>query len=405
MIKKLKNKFIRITMVSISLVMIVLCLIVNAANFISVNSDLKNTLSMIYNNQGMVPEGGHNNAPDRRITPETPYTTRYFVLRYSPDGILSEASLDNIAAVTESDTDKYLYIALKHGTGYGYINGYKYYIARTGEDRLMAIFLDCHDEIHSIFTIAVFSVAAVIVCVVLVYILVALMSSRVIDPVVKSYTKQKQFITDASHELKTPITVINTNLKLIEMESGTSKWIDKTKSQTAKLTQLVNSLVTLSRMDEEDSGLAFDDFNIGAALNDMAADFGEAATAARLELCTVAPYIIYRGDEKTIRQMMSILFDNAIKYADNTEPVIFSVAPCRKGVILKCSNACHNMTADDAGKLFDRFYRPDKSRSLSTGGFGIGLSIARSIAENHNGSASATYSNGLLTITIKLGKC
>ena len=405
MIKKLKNKFIRITMASISMVMIVLCLIVNIANFISVNSDLKKTLDMIYDNQGMIPEGGHNNAPDRRITPETAYTTRYFVLRYSPDGNLSEASLDNIAAVTESDTDKYLDIAMKHGTGYGYTNGYKYYVSRTGENRLMAIFLDCHDEIHTVITIAVFSLAAVVICVFLVYILVMLMSSRAIDPVVKSYTRQKQFITDASHELKTPITVINTNLKLIEMESGASKWIDKTKSQTARLTELVNSLVTLSRMDEEDSRLTFDDFNIGAALNDMAADFGEAATAARLELCTVAPDIIYRGDEKAIRQMISILFDNAIKYADNIEPVIFSASSCHKGVILKCSNACHNMTEEDAGKLFDRFYRPDKSRSLSTGGFGIGLSIARSIAEKHNGSTSATYNSGLLTITIKLGKC
>lgn len=392
-------------MASISAVMIILCLIVNISNFISVNSDLKRTLNMIYDNQGMVPEGGHDNAPDRKMTPETPYTTRYFVLRYTPDGTLSEASLDNIAAVTEEDTGRYLDIAVKHGTGYGYTKGYKYYVARTGEDRLMAIFLDCHDEIHSVFTIAVFSLAAVIVCVVLVYILVTLMSRRAIDPVVKSYTRQKQFITDASHELKTPITVINTNLKLIEMENGASKWIDKTKSQTTRLAELVNSLVTLSRMDEEDSRLTFDDFNIGAALNDMAADFGEAATAANLELCTVAPDIIYRGDERAIRQMMSILFDNAIKYADTGEPVVFSVSPVRKGVMLKCSNACHNMTADDAGKLFDRFYRPDKSRNLSTGGFGIGLSIVKSIADGHNGSASAVYKDGMLTITIKLGKC
>lgn len=405
MIKKLRNKFIRITMASISVVMIILCLIVNIAHFISVNSDLKGTLDMIYDNQGMIPKNGHNDVPDHRITPETPYTTRYFVLRYSPDGKLSEASLDNIAAVTESDTDKYLDIAIKHGNGYGYTNGYKYYVSKTGEDRLMAIFLDCHDEIRTLISVSIFSLAAVAICIILVYILVMLLSGRAIDPVVKSYTMQKQFITDAGHELKTPITIITTNLKLIEMENGSSKWIDKTRTQAARLTGLVNSLVALSRMDEEDSGLTFSDFNIGAVLNDTAADFGDAAISGKIELCIVAPDIVYHGDEKTIRQMMSILFDNAIKYADNSEPVIFSVSPLHKGVLLKCSNACHNMTEDDAGKLFDRFYRPDKSRSLSTGGFGIGLSIARGIAENHNGSASAIYSNGMLTIAIKLGKC
>lgn len=198
---------------------------------------------------------------------------------------------------------------------------------------------------------------------------------------------------DAGHELKTPITVIATSLKVLEMETGKQKWIDKAQAQTEKLTELVNSLVTLSRMDEEDSPLKHEKFNISDAVGETAESFRDFAAEAGHGLSTsVEPNIEYVGDEYAVRQLASILLDNAVKYAAEGTEIRFSLSKAHRGVTVRCSNECESLDTAELDKLFDRFYRADKSRS--SGGFGIGLSIARSIAEGHKGSIKAVSPDG-----------
>ena len=397
MIKQLRQKFIRIAMLAVTAVLILLCVIINTANYISVDSELTQMLEVINQNQGTLPFAPHMHKPDRRpdgqFTMETPYSTRFFVLRYTDDGTLIQAELDKIAAITPEDTSKYLDIAIKHGEGYGYTSGYKYYVTSNGDNRRMAIFLDCYKEMRSVSMIAVLSFAAAAVCIVIVYITVVLFSRKAVDPVVRSTLRQKQFITDAGHELKTPITVIATSLKVLEMETGKNKWIDKSQAQTEKLKDLVNSLVTLSKMDEEDSPLKFDHFNISAAVLETAESFTDFAASKghSLELA-VSPDIEFYGDEYSVRQLVSILLDNAIKYADDDTAIYLALDTSKKGVTIRTANECETAQNIEFDKLFDRFYRADKSRT--SGGFGIGLSIARSIAEGHKGSVRAKCENG-----------
>ncbi len=240
-----------------------------------------------------------------------------------------------------------------------------------------------------------FVVAAMVACTTLVYVLILLMSHKAIEPVVKASEKQKQFITDASHELKTPITVIATSLKVLEMDIGKQKWIDKARAQTEKLTELVNSLVALSKMDEETSPLIFSEFNISDALKETAESFADFALSQGHELkIAIDEGIVYRGDEYAIRQLASIIIDNAVKYAGDGSDIEFSLEKAKNGVIIKTSNKCEGIEKGDCSKLFDRFYRQDESRSAGTGGFGIGLSIARSIAEGHCGTAVAKSDDG-----------
>lgn len=210
-------------------------------------------------------------------------------------------------------------------------------------------------------------------------------------PVAESYEKQKRFITDASHELKTPITVIATSLRVLEMETGKQKWIDKAKNQTEKLTELVNSLVSLSRLDEEKSPLKFSEFNISDAVKETAESFCDFAESngKKLEI-SVEPDITYNGDEYAVRQLVSVLTDNAIKYADPSSPILVSLEKSKKKIVIKTENACAEPIKGDLSKLFDRFYRADESRNSETGGFGIGLSLAKSIAEGHGGKISAS---------------
>ena len=392
MINKLRRRFIRIAILSVTVVMLVLCLVVNIANFWSMNTNQERLLNMISENKGVIPKepkhgpGHQNEGPFDR---ETPFSTRYFTITYSADGTVLQSDFSRIAAVTASDTEEYLAIALHHGVGYGWDGAYKYQIMDT-DNGFLAVFLDCKKEMTSAGKTAAVSLGAMVGCVALVSVLVVLFSRRAIDPVVKASQRQKQFITDAGHELKTPITVITTDLKLLEMEVGQQKWIDMAREQTEKLKELVNALVTLSRMDEDASPLRQAPFSASEAVGETAESFRafseERGHTLRL---AIAPDVTYTGDEYAVRQLVSILLDNAVKYASEGTPIDFSMERRRKGLVLTCRNDCAPIPPEKLQRLFDRFYRADPSRSAGTGGFGLGLSVARSIAEGHHGSARA----------------
>ncbi len=421
MIKRLRNRFIRIATLSVAAVMLLLTVILNTANYISTDTDLRNTLAMIYENEGTIPtpvhtaasDGDPQTSPDSQstdvppkrdrpngpFTEETPYSTRYFVLRYQDDGTLTMANLDKITAVSSEDTESYLAAAIRHGNGYGYDGPYRFFVAHTGSNRNIAIFLDSYQEFRALKLVFVWSIIADIVCILLVFLLVILLSRKAIDPVVRSAEQQKQFITDASHELKTPITVITTSLKVLEMDVGKQKWIDKALLQAEKLTSLVNALVTLSRMDEEKSPLHMEDFPISDTVLETAESFRDFANTRghALEL-SIRPSLIYHGDAYATRQLVSILLDNAIKYALPDTPITISLDKGRRGIVLRTSNRYDTAQPIDPTKLFDRFYRADPSRSTSSG-FGIGLSIARSIAEGHHGTISAKVNADEIILT------
>lgn len=422
MIKRLRKRFIRIAMISVTIVVVILTVIVNVANFISTDSDLKEMLNLICENQGAIPvhtppedETGNQppedaardripGLPGGRFNQETPFSTRYFFIRFNGSGKIYGFGLEHIAAVSEEEIGEYAEVAMRHGLGYGYYSGYRYYVAKHSENRYTAVFLDCYQEIRAVKLVAVWSVLADVVCIVLVYILVVLFSRKAIDPVVKSAESQKQFITDAGHELKTPITVIATSLKVLEMETGKQKWIDKAKAQTERLTELVNAMVELSRLDEEEPPLKFEEFSVSDVVQETAESFSDFSQAEGHELgICIQSGIRYRGDEYAIRQLVSILLDNAIKYAVEDSPIWFFVDKKRKGVSMQTLNQCEEMDPKDVDKLFCRFYRADKSRNKGVGGFGIGLSVARSIAEAHGGFVKAQLvSESYIKIIVEL---
>lgn len=447
MIKRLRTKFIRIAMLSVALVLLALSLIVNAANFISINRDLNRTLDMIYENQGTIPtkrttdteeadiqppdaasageehippEEDHTppeseekpdskptGQPDRPRGPfnaETPYSTRYFYLRFDADGNLDSGNFSHIAAVTEDDADTYIKAALQHGAGYGfYTSGYKFRVVKEGESRCIAVFLDCYQELRAVRMLAVWSAVSYAACLALVYVLVVLLSRRAIDPVVRASEQQKQFITDAGHELKTPITVIGTSLKVLEMEVGQQKWIDKAKAQTEKLRDLTQALITLCKYDEEASPLHPQVFAVSEAVRDTVESFADFAQSKGHGLdLAIVPELSYCGDEAAVRQLVSILLDNAIKYAAPETEIQVSMEQMKRGVKLTVTNECNQPVEGDLNRLFDRFYRPDASRTAATGGFGIGLSIAKSICEAHHGAIRAEVQENRICFTAEL---
>ncbi len=420
MIRRLRKKFIKIATLSVAAVMLLLTLILNIAMVISTDSDQRQTLDLIHGNEGTIPQNQtHEEPPDIKnstaspspdstnqrgpFNKETPFSTRFFVLCFDDEGTMTEANLSRIAAVTTENVDEYLGVAVKHGEGYGIYKSYRYAVYSAEDGGYAAIFLDCYQQLRTLRSILLWSLAADVMCILLVFALVVLFSARAIDPVVQSTKRQKQFITDASHELKTPITVISTSLRVLEMEVGKQKWIDKAEAQTEKLTSLVNSLVTLSRMDEDESPLKMNEFQVSEAVLQTAESFLDFAAESGLGFnISVAPDLKYSGDEYAVRQLVSVLADNAVKYATPNTDIDLSLEKTRHGVKLTVSNACERPEDESLKRMFDRFYRMDSSRNSSTGGFGIGLSIARSIVEGHKGSIHSDYKDGRIIITAEL---
>lgn len=228
-------------------------------------------------------------------------------------------------------------------------------------------------------------------------------SQRMIRPVTESYEKQKRFITDAGHEIKTPLAIIQADTDVLEMDYGESEWLDDIKRQTKRLTMLTNDLVLLSRMEEAESNLQMTLLTFSDLVSEAAASFAALIqTQNKVFRCAIEPGISLTGDEKSIRRLVNILMDNALKYSPSQGLISLSVKKQGKQVCLTVCNTTQNpISKDELHMMFERFYRIDSSRNAQTGGFGIGLSVAKAIVTAHRGRIrAATRDRNLLEINI-----
>ena len=433
MIARLRRRFIAIATASASLVILLLSVVLNVANFVSVDAELSATFDMLRQAHAEFPratgedegtaggraltssdgdgetnptvaasstakDAGSVNALGRQgggrgafSSPDAAYATRYFVVFFTSSGEMIDAELDHIAAVTQDTAPAYVDVALRHGEGDGYYGSmYKYRVERRDDGSYVVVFLDCSQQLYAVHMLLALTLCTDLACIAAVYALVVLLSRRAIDPLVQNVERQKRFITDASHELKTPLTVMTTSLRVLEMEVGHNRWIDKVQGQASVMARLVSALITLSRMDEEEPPLTLVDFDVSAAVSEAAEEFREALEQRGHELVLdVEPALAYHGDESSVRQLIGVLMDNAVKYAAGEGPVTVSLRRGRRGVTLRSTNPCDPLGPAELGRIFDRFYRADESRASGTGSFGIGLSLARAIAEAHHGSLAA----------------
>lgn len=202
-----------------------------------------------------------------------------------------------------------------------------------------------------------------------------------------------------------PLTIMSADAELAEMECGDNEWLTDIKRQAQRLTKLTNDLIYLSRMEEEQPKLQLIEFPISDVVEELAHSFQGPARQQGKELTmNLQPMLSFTGDEKAIRQLVSILLDNALKYAPSKGRIDLSLKREARGVKLTVSNTTAQPV--EQGKLnllFDRFYRTDQSRNSETGGYGLGLSIAQSIVAAHKGKIRADSTNGsTLTITVIL---
>lgn len=416
MIKKLQSRFIFISMLSVSLVLAVIMGAINFLNYQRVARDADQLLQYLSANRGSFPQplspvetrGQRKKPPEPKhkpfsMMPELPYETRYFSVTLTEEGEIEFVNTKKIAAIDAQTASDYAVRIWSEKKTSGFLSCYRY-LQESSSGKIQITFLDCSRNLDNFRSFLLTSVLVSLLGLCSVLVLVVIFSKIVMKPISESYRKQRQFITDAGHEIKTPLTIIDANREILEMEYGESEWSQGIQKQTARLADLTNQLICLSRMEEPDNILQKIDFCISDLAEETLQSFQAPANAQQKVLSSrITPLLSYCGDEASIRQLLSILLDNAIKYSPPQGIIETTLEKRGKNIYFTICNTTEPIATENLSRLFDRFYRTDASRNSETGGYGIGLSIARAITGAHKGKISAESKDGTsLLITVSL---
>lgn len=336
------------------------------------------------------------------FSPEVQYSLRFFSVHYDTNGIVSRVNQDYIASISESDAETYADAVLESGKAHGYESGYRYLVSTT-EDETVVLFLNSEREIQTMRSLLWITLAIAAVCLAVVFGLVVLFSQRAITPYLKNMEAQKQFITNAGHELKTPLTAISTSADVLAMEHDGDEWVHNIQVQSGRLSKLITSLVALSRLDEENPFPVRTEFSLSDALWEISEPFGSLAQAkGKAYTQDIADGLTVTGDRTAIQQMFSILLDNALKYSPDGGSISLTTQRSGKRAEVTVSNTVDTAQSIDTTRLFDRFYRADESHSGAVSGTGIGLSIVKATVEAHGGTISVRQEGCVMMLTARL---
>ena len=394
MIYSLRKKLIWICGLSVIGVFALIFIIICGVSTSRLNQAMDMLTDRISNHDGEFPAFDEENpfppGADRFfdfITEETSFSTRFFTVRFNDAGEIVSEDIEFISSITEETAHEYAQKALDRNHQRGWMDGYRYKIYETGRGQAV-VFVDGSMN-RSISRVQLITAGTVMLgSLIFILVLILIFSKRAVKPIAESYEKQKQFITDANHELKTPLTLILTNLDIAEAEVGKNEWLEDIRAEGERMSALVKQLVTLSRMDEDQAEVELNTFSLSDTVRDTVSEFEALAEERGTPLISsVQDGVTYYGNEAGIRRVISVLLDNAIKYCDSGGTIGLSLVLKRHPVIC-VENSYENVDSLELDRLFDRFYRADKSRTF-TGSFGIGLSIAKAIAEKHRGEISA----------------
>ena len=438
MIERIRKRFIHVTILS---VLVALLLIMGTFNFVAFRSVRTNAdliLDLMANNGGDFPDRipeeykgiieGFGNAavymddefegasPEAQggnryfnngaiqgerhrtfsaVTDETPYETRYFSVILDDQSTPLAVNTGRIASVNEEDATRYARSLQKIGvTDSGFLGVYRYRVQPV-ETGTMYLFLDCSSDLYNAIYMLILSLMIAGAALLLISMMVILLSKRAIRPIQESYDKQRKFITNAGHELKTPLAIIDSCTEVLEMTEGESKWTEGIHEQVGRLTTMTAELISMAKMAESDLELNKRDLDLSELCRETLEPFGLMAEEQGLGyVMDITPDIPFFGNEQTLKQLCSILADNAVKYAVPGTTIYMTLKKKGRRVHLSSDNVAEGIKKGNRNELFERFYRGDTSHSQEKKGYGIGLSMAETITELHNGRISANSEDG-----------
>lgn len=423
MIRKLRRKLVILSMTCLVVLLTVIVVIMNGLNYRMVIGDADEILDMISQNRGRFPDPEEtqeetsdsieeNSDTDEKdenkkenekenekedhgrspivLYPELPYESRFFSVVMAADGTVVSVDLAQISTVDEAMAVDYAQQVLSEGAERGFADRFRFLCSVEGAYHRVT-FLDWSHKMSILRNFVFVSFLMMIVGTAVLFILVAFFSGRIIRPIAESYEKQKRFITDAGHEMKTPLTVIGANADLLEMEIGRNEAVDDIRKETERLTNLTNDLVYLARMEEAERTLQKIDFPISEIVRESLESFSAPARLKGISVKTEIPdELSFRGNPAAILRLVSLLMDNAVKYSPENGQIRVSLSLQARAVVLSMENDTKEaVRRSELSRLFDRFYRADPSRSSAVKGHGIGLSTAKAIVVAHGGRIRA----------------
>ena len=408
MLKRMRWRFIGAAMAAFTAVVLTLLCTINIWNASAVAGRQDDALTRLAEADWRAPQNDDQdqNRPFfedwAHFSPEVRYSLRFFSVEYDADGALLQVNQDNIASVSESDAQAYAESALARGKTRGYVRAYRYLIQRT-DGGTTVLFLNSERELQAAHSLLLITISIAFVSLMIVFVLVMLFSRRAIAPYLKNMEAQKQFITNASHELKTPLTAISASADVLALEYADNEWIRGIQSQTARLARLIGNLVTLSRLNEENPFPVRAEFSLSDALWEISEPFASLARAKGKRYSqNIEDGLSLTGDRTAVQQTVSILLDNALKYSTDGGCIDLTARHCGKRIEIAVANAIPPSTKIDVSRLFDRFSRADESHSNIVNGSGVGLSIAKATVQAHGGRITASLAQDIITFRILL---
>lgn len=454
MIKVLRKKFIRTAMLAVTVLLVLLLGAINLINLGMVQRDLEDTLQMvadrvdkpdndlvntayflvkieengeavsadvthvtgvdeeqaasyalkIYEKYSADTAGQENipaapGGPDaERPIPQAPEAGEAILEENSPGDSGSIPDAGNPGNLSGKETDPKTAMRDPMAQSTGRISGYLYlaHPDTTGQGMTDIVFLDPQKEELSCLRVFALSAGLGVVCLFGMYLFVRRLSRRAIEPIAESMEKQRQFITDAGHELKTPLAIILSNTEAMELYQGESKWSRNIREQVGRLDGLTKNLLVLSRMEEYSENVVRESLDLGELVEKMAEPFREPLALRGIGLrMELAKKIQISAGREQIERLLSVLLENALKYASDNGEVAVSLQRKNDGrrskAVLRLENTCAELPGVSPEALFERFRRGDEARTRKKGGYGIGLAVAKACAEANGGSIRAIY--------------
>ena len=444
---RLRWTFIGIASGAVLLVLTLVLVLLYGVNTISNYNEIYSIAEYIINNSGNMPhiDMRKETVTDFSVYDEMQYETRYFSLLVDDEGKFISGNFDHIATVSGENADtllKSIYVTTSdstlsmifsdhrnRGIIFGSDSDFAYMRKALEPDELkekilsetfyksfhgdpdeksedgghIIVFVDCSRRILDMRSLRVSMLVIGISSFLLFFVIITAFSKRAIQPYIDNHEKQRQFITNAGHELKTPLTIISANMEVIEMLDGGNEWTQSTLNQVKRLSSLVSDLITIARTEEyfDDNVKLGDTIDASAIVKELAESFRPVAEMEFKRIETVIDEgVTVNGDRKRLNELFSILIDNAVKYCDDRGVIKIELHQRKKNLVYTVSNDFADGKDADYSRFFERFYRGDTSHNSEKSGYGIGLSMAESITKLHKGRISVGWNNGIITFTV-----
>ena len=412
--KKLRLKMIGIVFASVVAAFMVMTIILVMCFGAYRNRQADQITAMISENNGTVPQlkdykqqQKNSQAFERyfnNYNEDSSYRTRFFRVFLDEDKKVTNVNMDHIAAVDEKKAVRMTKMAMLRRGKVGLVGSYRYRKEYKDGQVRSIIFLDCKENqsfYHLAVTITI-TVSTLLTC--LITVIFAIASKRAVRPFEINSNRQKQFITDASHELKTPLAIISANAEVLQYKGDGNEWTQNIIDQTKHMGKLINQLLVLAKLDEVQEKSEKQEADLKLLLEETIEPFEEVATQKKVTLkLHLEEGVTIRVNREQIAQLVSILTENAAKYVNDGGKIVWRLTKTQHGAVFVVKNTTEK-ELPDTKRMFDRFYRSDSSRSSKTGGEGIGLSIAKKIVDSHKGSITAKAGDGMVTFRVSLPK-